>query len=178
MLIIMGTSLKVHGLKKMVKEFAKAVHRHKTSQESKVRTWTGKVIFVNKTPPASEWAEIIDYHVAGETDVWANKVIDDWKKARPADWEVQQKLVAVPGDIAMGGAFKQVKENVTAKLERKGKWSWIVLITLLKPGTNLIQSPKMLLLFPFRAKMFPPRGASAHLSLPANVTKPLPITTT
>ena len=119
MLIIMGTSLKVHGLKKMVKEFAKTVHGRKTPKESKVRTWTGKVIFVNKTPPASEWAEIIDYHVAGETDVWVNKVVDDWKKARPADWEVQRKLVAAPGDIASG--FKHIKDNVTAKPERKGK---------------------------------------------------------
>lgn len=122
MLIIMGTSLKVHGLRKMVKEFAKTVHGQSSPLcDSKAKTWTGKVIFVNKTPPAAEWADIIDYHVAGETDMWVNRVIEDWKKMRPADWEVQQKLVAAAGDIAVTGALKHVKENVTTKAERRGK---------------------------------------------------------
>ncbi|ESK98073.1 hst3 protein [Moniliophthora roreri MCA 2997] len=96
MLIIMGTSLKVHGLKKLVKEFAKAVHAHVPSgsaNTSRSKSWVGKVIFVNKTAPGSEWSDVIDYHVVGETDMWVDKVIEDWKKTRPADWEVQQTLV-------------------------------------------------------------------------------------
>ncbi|EEB97327.1 hypothetical protein MPER_03378, partial [Moniliophthora perniciosa FA553] len=47
MLIIMGTSLKVHGLKKLVKEFAKAVHAHAPSgsaNTSRSKSWAGKVI--------------------------------------------------------------------------------------------------------------------------------------
>jgi NAD-dependent histone deacetylase SIR2 len=56
----MGTSLKVHGLKVMVKEFAKAVH---------VRG--GKVVFVNRTkPPESTWGEFIDYWVEWDCDEW------------------------------------------------------------------------------------------------------------
>jgi NAD-dependent histone deacetylase SIR2 len=59
-LLIMGTSLKVHGLKVMVKEFAKAVH---------VRG--GKVVFVNRTkPPESIWGEFIDYWVEWDCDEW------------------------------------------------------------------------------------------------------------
>ena len=59
-LLIMGTSLKVHGLKVMVKEFAKAVH---------VRG--GKVVFVNQTkPPESTWGEFIDYWVEWDCDEW------------------------------------------------------------------------------------------------------------
>lgn len=101
MLIIMGTSLKVHGLKKLVKEFAHAVHEHKSGG--------GKVVFVNKTPPASEWADVIDFHVAGETDTWSTKVIEDWKKARPQDWEIQATLCAeTAGDQ---GGFKVVKQS-------------------------------------------------------------------
>lgn len=61
LLLIMGTSLKVHGLKILVKEFAKAVHSRK-----------GKVIFVNLSRPAeSAWKEVIDYWVEMDCDTWA-----------------------------------------------------------------------------------------------------------
>lgn len=102
LLIIMGTSLKVHGLKKLVKEFAKAVHATAPSTEHSLfnspkfavskNSMKGKVIFVNKTPPSSEWKGIIDYHVEGETDAWVGRVLEDWKKMRPQDWEVQTTL--------------------------------------------------------------------------------------
>jgi len=87
LLIIMGTSLKVHGLKKLVKEFAKVTHARKSPKTP------GLVIFVNKTPPGGEWDGVIDYHVEGDTDSWAEKVIADWKKHKPADWEHQTTLV-------------------------------------------------------------------------------------
>ncbi|KAF5385188.1 hypothetical protein D9615_001324 [Tricholomella constricta] len=120
MLIIMGTSLKVHGLKKMVKEFAKTVHASApSSSSSTAKSWQGKVVFVNKTPPSSEWNGIIDYHVEGDTDSWVEKVVQDWKRMRPADWEVQQTLLATDDDTSMNGGFKAVK-NVLP-LKGKGK---------------------------------------------------------
>ncbi|GLB35934.1 putative DHS-like NAD FAD-binding domain-containing protein [Lyophyllum shimeji] len=120
MLIIMGTSLKVHGLRKMVKDFAKTVHSTASSSSSStVQPSPGRVIFVNKTPPSSEWSGIIDCHIQGETDAWAEKVIEDWKRMRPADWEVQQMLVASDGDVSTSGPFKAVKGVATPK--GKGK---------------------------------------------------------
>ena len=117
MLIIMGTSLKVHGFKKLVKDFARTVHESAPSSSASAgspskknaKSFAGKVIFVNKTAPGSEWEGIIDYHVAGETDRWVEKVIEDWKKARPSDWEVQKTLVAT-GDATTGGTFHVAKE--------------------------------------------------------------------
>lgn len=115
MLIVMGTSLKVHGLKKLVKDFARIVHGSSPPEGDATKPskpWTGKVVFVNRTPPGNEWADIFDYHVAGDTDSWTNKVIDDWKKLRPADWQVQQTLdeadasfKVVKPSKAKGGAF-------------------------------------------------------------------------
>ena len=81
LLLIMGTSLKVHGLKLVVREFAKAVHAKK-----------GLVVFINLTPPSKEWEEFIDIHIAGETDVWVKKVEEDWRHFRPGDWELQTRL--------------------------------------------------------------------------------------
>jgi len=131
LLIIMGTSLKVHGLKKLVKEFAKVTHARKGPKTP------GIVIFVNKTPPGSEWDGVIDYHVEGDTDSWTEKVIVDWKKHKPADWEHQTTLVEgsspfrisngvlggkfftiFPGVVALtsGSAIKTHKENIAPKL--------------------------------------------------------------
>ena len=71
-LLIMGTSLKVHGLKILVKEFAKAVH-----------TKGGKVIFVNRTkPPESIWSDVIDYWVECDCDAW----VLDLKDRREDIW--------------------------------------------------------------------------------------------
>ncbi|KAF7979415.1 hypothetical protein HWV62_42538 [Athelia sp. TMB] len=122
MLIIMGTSLKVHGLKKLVKDFAKAVHASAPAGSPKgKKAWAGKVVFVNRTPPAGEWADIIDYHVAGETDAWVEKVLEDWRKMRPADWEVQQTLTSVNGEVS---PFRVINKNipvVKAKVTKKPK---------------------------------------------------------
>ncbi|KIP10103.1 hypothetical protein PHLGIDRAFT_101690 [Phlebiopsis gigantea 11061_1 CR5-6] len=118
MLVIMGTSLKVHGFKKLVKEFARAVHETAPSATS-AKSHAGKVIFVNKTPPGAEWEGIIDYWVEGESDTWVEKVLDDWKKMVPGDWEVQQKLNAVASGSGTGGL--KVMKDLNGVVREKGK---------------------------------------------------------
>ncbi|TFK56695.1 DHS-like NAD/FAD-binding domain-containing protein [Heliocybe sulcata] len=131
LLVIMGTSLKVHGFKKLVKDFARVVHSHretpltplptpspekpgKKATKAKKESWAGKVVFVNKTAPGSEWEGIIDYWVEADTDSWSEKTLEEWKKMRPADWEIQKTLV---GDA--DNSFKVVKDVAANK--GKGK---------------------------------------------------------
>lgn len=113
MLIIMGTSLKVHGFKKLVRDFAKIVKESApsatSSSSSPSKKWAGRVIFVNKTAPGSEWDGIIDYHVAGETDKWVERVKADWQQMKRSDWETQQTL-----------SFATVKKTATAATKSKG----------------------------------------------------------
>lgn len=154
-LIIMGTSLKVHGLKRLVKDFAAAVHQptpptrtHTASgllspspspSPSKFRPASNMlsskkpriVVYVNRTPPppGSEWANVIDYWVQGETDAWVQKCESDWKRMRPQDWEVQPTLfdalsAAAPKNkqISTVGMLEQwsvVKENSTGEVGNK-----------------------------------------------------------
>lgn len=137
MLIIMGTSLKVHGFKKLVKDFARIVHESApptaasagSPLKKNAKSFAGKVIFVNKTAPGSEWDGLIDYHVAGETDRWVEKVIEDWKKARPSDWEVQKTLVAT-GDATTSGTFHVAKEITNTMGTKTGKGTLIYLDAL------------------------------------------------
>jgi len=112
MMIILGTSLKVHGLKRIVKEFAKAVHAK-----------GGKVVFVNNTAPTeSVWNDTIDYHVEVDCDDW----VADLRKRRAGIWERQTKLPvpkvlkAESGNVAVAKKAIAVgnKENVFSKVRR------------------------------------------------------------
>ncbi|KAF8544932.1 DHS-like NAD/FAD-binding domain-containing protein [Trichophaea hybrida] len=105
LMIILGTSLKVHGLKVVVKEFSKAVHAK-----------GGKVLFVNNTPPTdSVWSDVIDYFVEMDCDVW----VADVKARRAAIWERQTKLpvqkLTKAGAVAEKKAPLRDKENAGAK---------------------------------------------------------------
>jgi NAD-dependent histone deacetylase SIR2 len=58
-LIVMGTSLKVHGLKQLVKEFAKLISANEN----------GLVLYINKTPTTSkEWESVFQYQILGNAD--------------------------------------------------------------------------------------------------------------
>ena len=82
LLLIFGTSLKVHGIKKLVKDFAKIVHANK-----------GHVIFINKVELArTEWNNVIDYWVEGDCDEW----VHDLKSRIPNLWMKQETLPSMP----------------------------------------------------------------------------------
>lgn len=61
LLIIMGTSLKVDGVKKLVKSLATSIHAK-----------GGKVIFVNKTSLSKQWENYIDYEILCDCDQFIN----------------------------------------------------------------------------------------------------------
>jgi hypothetical protein len=82
LLLIFGTSLKVHGIKKLVKEFAKIVHANK-----------GHVIFINKVELSkTEWNNVIDYWIEGDCDDW----VHDLKSRIPNLWMKQEILPSMP----------------------------------------------------------------------------------
>ena len=63
LLLVLGTSLHVHSLKILVKEFAKSVHGRAGGK--------GKVIFVNLSkPPESVWKDVFDYWISMDCDEW------------------------------------------------------------------------------------------------------------
>ncbi|WVW83984.1 hypothetical protein I302_106008 [Kwoniella bestiolae CBS 10118] len=113
LLLIMGTSLKVHGLKRLVKEFARSVHAQNASSSDKKTKKKGIVVFVNATPPAAkEWEGIIDYHIQGETDKWVERVEEEWKKVKPSDWQTQTRL---DGEMVVVGKPRAIKGKGKAK---------------------------------------------------------------
>jgi hercynylcysteine S-oxide lyase len=95
LLLVFGTSLKVHGIKKLVKDFAKIVHEKK-----------GIVILINKGELGkSEWAGVIDYWIEGDCDAW----IHDLKSRIPNLWMKQEVLPTMP--IAKPTPKKSISES-------------------------------------------------------------------
>ncbi|CAE6462200.1 unnamed protein product [Rhizoctonia solani] len=123
LLIVMGTSLKVHGLRLLVKSFAKAVHSSRPSPSTNSTTsypYLYNVLFVNRTPPPpGEWTSIIDYHIQGDTDTWVTHVLGEWKRSRPGDWEVQMRLEEVVA--GQGGKAKDGKGKAKGEKAKDGK---------------------------------------------------------
>jgi len=109
LLLILGTSMRVHGLKVLVKEFAKAVHDR-----------GGNVVFVNFTkPPDSVWADVIDYWVQWDCDAW----VSDLQKRKPALWlppgtilpgVERVKAVKAPRRSSTGDAVKRKDSSKAA----------------------------------------------------------------
>lgn len=144
-IVIMGTSLKVHGIKNLVRGFANAVHDKPKDVDAvslPVKTEPGNllvaknpklVIFVNRTPPPADLAHLIDYWVEGDTDIWVQKCEADWRAARPQDWEVQSKLVGADREgksmplSEAKNTFQVVKGPSTATSKGKGIVSCCIL---------------------------------------------------
>ena len=81
LLLILGTSLHVHGLKVLVREFAKAVHARVGGK--------GKVVFVNLSKPSdSAWKDVIDCWVSMDCDEWVGAM----RRHRPDIWQIQREL--------------------------------------------------------------------------------------
>lgn len=128
LLIIMGTSLKVHGLQKVVRDFAKVVHNQKN----------GRVVFVNRTRPSeSQWDGIIDDYIAMDCDDW----ISDLKKRRGDLWYRQGELSLKVTKPAAGQKRKKSStdepEQENAPTTKKTK------ITVNVPPRKALQDPSI-----------------------------------
>ncbi|KAK0663478.1 putative NAD-dependent histone deacetylase [Cercophora samala] len=103
MLLILGTSMRVHGLKVLVREFAKAVHDR-----------GGKVVFVNFTkPPESVWADVLDFWVQWDCDAW----VEDLQHRKPALW--LPPGTALPDQVKAKGPKASRRQSGAETTKRK-----------------------------------------------------------
>ncbi|KAJ2849508.1 NAD-dependent deacetylase hst3 [Coemansia brasiliensis] len=65
LLIVIGTSLKIPGIKRMIKEMSRCVH---DSAERTKRAGAGKAIYINRDEPPRGWDDVFDYYIAGDAD--------------------------------------------------------------------------------------------------------------
>ena len=108
-ILILGTSLKVHGLKVLVKEFAKATHGKGGTK--------GTVVFVNLTKPAeSVWNNVIDYWVCMDCDAW----VEDLHMRRPEIGLIQESLkLNITKENPSKVMFDQAEKSIENKEEKE-----------------------------------------------------------
>jgi NAD-dependent histone deacetylase SIR2 len=74
LLLVVGTTLRIHGIAKLVKELS-----------LEVRSRGGAVVYVNRDPlPASAWAKHIDLYIETDIDEWARDMLPRISKVRKA----------------------------------------------------------------------------------------------
>ena len=142
-LIIMGTSLKVHGLKKVIRDFAKAVHSRKDR---------GRVIFVNRESPAeSIWDGIIDDYVSMDCDDWVHDLRsrreDLWLRQGELDLKATKaatKRKRKPTDSGMPAKRRKVTVEIPKRMITPKKAKAIMGISnVLNPETGLTPKQRL-----------------------------------
>ncbi|EGU13005.1 putative Hst3 protein [Rhodotorula toruloides ATCC 204091] len=80
-MLVLGTSLRIPGFKKLVKEFSRSVGSR-----------GGVRVLVNREEIGgrSEWKGVFDYEVIADTDSFVTRLIEGWKRLRPQDWTGRQ----------------------------------------------------------------------------------------
>lgn len=134
-LLIMGTSLKVDGVKKLVRSLSKNVHDR-----------GGKVIFVNKTPLAKQWANMVDFQVLGDCDAFVRVL----KNEIPDLFLTQEQLDSKKLNAKNSSAA--VKREMTKKLIESLKQEIKAETVLTPPSTP---SKNRTILLPQKSKKRP-----------------------
>lgn len=76
LILVMGTSLKIGGLKSMLKDFAKVL-KSRTGGENTL------IVLVNKTPCSrAEWQGIFDYELLGDCDSWVTFLEQEFQRIK------------------------------------------------------------------------------------------------
>lgn len=153
-LIIMGTSLKVHGLQRIVREFAKKIHDRKDGK--------GRVIFVNRTKPAeSVWENVIDSYVAMDCDDWVHDL-----RRRREDLFLRQGELSLKVTKPM--AKKRKSEEIPSTPSKRAKSSVEI------PNTRTPSKSKVVREEPDQTLMTPPPSRGRRSEQPSSVEPQAP----
>ncbi|KAG5437501.1 hypothetical protein PCANB_000929 [Pneumocystis canis] len=102
LLLIIGISFRIIGIKTLVKDISEIVHSN-----------GGKVILVNRTEPSNnEWKNIIDWYVEADCDEW----VEDLRKKNSSMFMHQSKLSAIPIKKKTQHLEKHLRDNKKNKL--------------------------------------------------------------
>ncbi|KAJ3117680.1 hypothetical protein HDU96_005965 [Phlyctochytrium bullatum] len=103
-LVVIGTSLKVDGVRKLVKDLAKAC-----------KAKGGKVVLVNKTPVGKEWDATFDYLLLGDCDQVVERLMEEWERTEKAGGRKSMPAAAT-SPTAQAAARKQQAKDLTTPI--------------------------------------------------------------
>lgn len=116
-IIVMGTSLKVPGLKRLVKDMAKAVQRKRAIAPDR----SGPVIFVNKTPACKgEWKNVFDAEFIVDCDSFVNSVALQMAKLEVG---LPKLITPSPSQTKITSFFKTKSSKLATTISKKNSIS-------------------------------------------------------
>lgn len=142
LLIVAGTTLRIPGFKRLVREFSKVVKSRGgicvfVNREEASQVWQGVFDYQGESEPsetrhqaASHQAETCSTTVVGNCDDLCERVTADWRRSRPSDWTKQMSLAT---------AFTQSKPTIasTHKLPPSRTLQWLSIhFSIVTPDTD------------------------------------------
>ncbi|BGP31508.1 NAD-dependent deacetylase hst3 [Rhodotorula toruloides] len=131
-MLVMGTSLRIPGFKKLVKEFSRSVGCR-----------GGVRVLVNREEIGgrSEWKGVFDYEVIADTDSFVTRLIQGWKRLRPQDWTGRQ---ATLGEVRKKGVQSETvkKRQPLAPLSLNSLPSLPSTLPTIPGPANALQTPR------------------------------------
>lgn len=113
LLLIMGTSLKVDGVKKLVRSMSKTI-----------RERGGKVIFVNKTSVSKQWAGLVDYEVLCDCDDFIRALKREIPDLFLTQEQLDSKKLAKSnstsrGSVSVKAEIKEIKKELKKEIKEE-----------------------------------------------------------
>ena len=112
-LIVMGTSLQIIGVKRLIKQYAERVH-----------SVGGICCFINMTPASKEWDTIFDYQLLGAADDICQSILNHMKPIHVKSEKQRLERIAkrqVEKDQAKITTYFKVEKNSAAVPTKKEK---------------------------------------------------------
>ncbi|GAA6017257.1 hypothetical protein JCM10207_003664 [Rhodosporidiobolus poonsookiae] len=155
-LLVMGTSLRIPGFKKLVKEFSKAV-----------KAKGGVRVLVNRDEIGgkAEWKDVFDFQVLADTDSFVERLVSSWKTTRSRDWVGRQATLGeIFAPVAKKGAV-----DASCKPRRP-----LAAISPNSPSTSSLPLSRNLLSLseaprtPTKKRLLQPASATFTIELPSH----------
>lgn len=136
LVIVMGTALKVVGLKHLLKKLA-----------ASVAITGGHVIYVNKVAATTaEWKGLFDYQFVGNADDWVSYFEENWDKRKCSPSPNQPAKIVDYFKISKGKAESSSPSHLTStatrksgKKNKKGKDEKVEMAELKKNGSRKVE---------------------------------------
>lgn len=119
LLLVMGTSLKISGLKKMIKDFARMM-------KSRVGGENTMIVYVNKTAASrAEWQGVFDFELVGECDQWIETLQQEYARIKK-DPKATRTPSSIPLSVPSSGSRMDGREGSEAAIAARRKTTTVV----------------------------------------------------
>lgn len=110
LILVIGTSLKIPGFKKIIKDFIK---------NARISSKSSLAIYINKTKASSEWKSIFDYELIGDCDQWCRLIRNNERNHTGRELVTHRENQLIQKDIRDYFVLSKKKEQQSTLKSKK-----------------------------------------------------------